>query len=47
MNREVLFYVFAKGKQVFLLHGFIKKTQSTPNKELVIARNRQKEIENI
>lgn len=46
-KREVrIFYVFAKGKDVYLLHGFIKKTQKTPKKELDIARDRQKEIEN-
>jgi phage-related protein len=47
-KREVrIFYVFAKGRQVYLLHGFIKKTQTTPKKELDIARTRQKEIEKI
>jgi phage-related protein len=28
-----------------LLHGFIKKTQKTPQSELEIARARQKEVE--
>jgi len=42
-----IFYVFAKGKQIFMLHGFLKKTQTTPNKELTIARGRQKEIEKL
>ena len=47
-KREVrIFYAFAKGKRIFLLHGFIKKTQKTPKKELDIARDRQKEIENL
>jgi phage-related protein len=47
-QREVrIFYVFAKGKQIFMLHGFIKKTQATPKKELDIARTRQQEIENL
>lgn len=47
-KREVrVFYVFAKGKQIYMLHGFIKKTQITPKKELEIARNRQKEVENL
>ena len=47
-KREVrIFYVFAKGRNIYLLHGFIKKTQQTPKKELDIARNRQKEVENL
>jgi phage-related protein len=45
-KREVrIFYVYAKEKHMYLLHGFIKKTQQTPKKELDIARDRQKEIE--
>jgi phage-related protein len=39
---RILFTV-TKTKMV-LLHGFIKKTQKTPPKELEIARNRQKEF---
>ena len=31
--------------QMVLLHGFIKKTQKTPQAELNLARARQKEIE--
>jgi phage-related protein len=47
-KREVrVFYAFAKGKRIFMLHGFIKKTQQTPKKELDIARSRQKEVEDI
>lgn len=47
-KREVrIFYVFAKGRNIYLLHGFIKKTQQTPKKELNIARDRQKEIDNL
>jgi phage-related protein len=34
----------AQGKMV-LLHGFIKKTQKTPQSELDLARTRQKEVE--
>jgi phage-related protein len=33
----------AQGKMV-LLHGFIKKTQKTPQPELDLARTRQKEV---
>ena len=31
-------------RRVIILHGFIKKTQTTPAKELEIARKRLKEI---
>lgn len=34
----------AQGKMV-LLHGFIKKTQKTPQSELDLARTRQKEVD--
>lgn len=39
-----VFYVFVVGKKIILLHGFIKKTQETPKKELDIARSRQSEV---
>ena len=39
-----VFFCAAQGKMV-LLHGFIKKTQKTPQAELDIARARQKEVE--
>ena len=32
------------GRQIVILHGFVKKTQATPAKELKIARQRLKEI---
>ncbi len=31
--------------QIVALHGFIKKTQKTPDEELVLARKRKKEFE--
>jgi len=34
----VLFYVDKKGRMV-LLHGFIKKTQKTPDEDLELARS--------
>jgi len=34
----------AQGK-IVLLHGFIKKTQKTPQSELDLARTRQKEVD--
>ena len=33
-----------KGKEVVLLHSFVKKTQKTPKKDLDIARKRMKEV---
>lgn len=44
-NEVRVFYVFAKERHIYLLHGFIKKTQGTPGKELKIARQRKQEIE--
>lgn len=40
---RVIFCV-AHGRMV-LLHGFVKKTQKTPQSDLDIARKRQKEVE--
>jgi phage-related protein len=39
---RVLFFVY-QGEMV-LLHGFIKKTKQTPEKELDLAVKRQKEV---
>ncbi len=39
-----IFYTFATGKRVYLLHAFVKKSKTTPKKELNIARGRQAEI---
>lgn len=38
------FYCTQKGKEIMILHSFIKKTQKTPKKELEIARSRLKEV---
>lgn len=40
------FFCCLAGRRVVILHGFIKKTQATPMKELEIARKRHKEIRN-
>ncbi len=40
-----IFYAFASRRNIYLLHGFIKKTQTTPQRELAIARQRKAEIE--
>jgi len=46
-NRIVrFFYCFKKNQIIIVLHGFIKKSQKTPLKELSIAIKRKKEIEN-
>ena len=39
------FFCCMVGRRVVILHGFIKKTQATPTKELEIACQRQKEIQ--
>ena len=33
-----------RGDRMVLLHGFIKKSQKTPDEDLALARKRQKEI---
>jgi phage-related protein len=35
-----------KGKRVVILHGFVKKSQATPVKELRLARQRMREVFN-
>jgi phage-related protein len=40
---RVLFFVYQA--EMVLLHGFIKKTQQTPEQELDLAVKRQKEVE--
>ena len=37
-------YCFAIGQRVVILHAFIKKTQETPQRDLMIARRRMKEV---
>ncbi len=39
-----VFYCMLIGKKIVLLHGFIKKTQTTPPKELKKAIRRMKEV---
>lgn len=41
------FYCTLVGKEIVILHSFIKKTQETPPAELAIARKRQKEVKNV
>jgi len=41
---RVLFYIDKKSRMV-LLHGFIKKTQGTPDRDLAIARTNKRKHE--
>lgn len=41
-----VFYFTMSGKRIILIHGFIKKTTKTPKKEINIALQRMKEMEN-
>jgi len=38
-------YVTARGKRLVVVRVFIKKTQKTPRRELVLARERAKEVD--
>ncbi len=40
------FFCCMKGKRIVILHGFVKKTQATPMKELRLAKQRTKEVFN-
>lgn len=40
------FFCALVGRRIVILHGFIKKTQQTPAKELKLARKRFKEVQN-
>ncbi|MEI6652481.1 MAG: type II toxin-antitoxin system RelE/ParE family toxin [Chlorobiaceae bacterium] len=39
-------YCFQTGRRIIILHAFIKKSQATPRKELVLALKRMKEVIN-
>ena len=41
-----VFFCTVVGRQIVMLHQFVKKSEKTPNRELKIARNRMKEIRN-
>ena len=41
-----IFYCTRVGRRIMMLHHFVKKTEKTPAKELLIARTRMKEVEN-
>ncbi len=37
-------YCMVKGREIVILHSFVKKSQKTPKKDLDLARKRMKEI---
>jgi phage-related protein len=39
------FYCFMLERRIVVLHAFMKKTQQTPERELKLARKRQKELQ--
>jgi phage-related protein len=39
------FYCFLVARRVVVLHAFIKKSQQTPDREVKLARRRQKELQ--
>lgn len=41
-----IFYCTLVDKKIVILHGFIKKTQETPRRELEIAIKRMREVKN-
>lgn len=44
LGAERIIYCFIEGKNCILLHGFTKKTQKTPKKQLEVAKERYKDI---
>lgn len=40
------FYCTVVGREIVVLHSFIKKTQETPDRDLAVARKRLKEVRN-
>ena len=41
-----IFYCTRVGRRIVMLHQFLKKTEKTPAKELLVARTRMKELVN-
>jgi phage-related protein len=42
-----ILYCTMIGKKIMILHQFIKKTNKTPAKEIMLARKRMKEVNNV
>ncbi|MGE4284757.1 MAG: type II toxin-antitoxin system RelE/ParE family toxin [Clostridia bacterium] len=38
-------YCYAVGRKIIILHSFVKKTEKTPQKEIEIALERMKEVD--
>ena len=38
-------FCYLKGKHIFVLSAFVKKTKKTPKREIQLARDRQKEVQ--
>ncbi len=43
-KREIRIIFYIRSNQMILLHGFIKKSQKTPDKELELSKKRKKEV---
>jgi phage-related protein len=41
-----VFFCTLSGRQIVMLHGFVKKSQKTPLKEIDLARSRLQEVKN-
>jgi phage-related protein len=39
------FFCTMVGQRIVILHGFVKKTDKTPARELAVAKQRQKEVQ--
>ncbi len=37
-------FCYLKGQRIYVLHGFVKKSQKAPRKDLNLARQRKKEV---
>jgi len=42
-----MLYAFVVGRKIYLLHGFIKKTQAISRRDMALAISRKKEVEKI
>lgn len=44
-SRTARVFFFIESAEMYLLHGFIKKSQKTPKRDLELAKRRKKEME--
>ena len=42
-----IMYIFVKGRSIYLLHGFVKKTQEISNRDLKLALERKREVDSL